>query len=197
MSDQELRDELMTLLVAGHETTATSLGWAFERLAREPAVLDRLVAEVDSGDEDVPDRDDPGDAAAPAGAAEHRPAAGQEADRGRRLALRAGRLPGRQRLSRPPRPRDLPRPLRVPARAVHRQAARHLHLDPVRRRAAALPRGELRDARDEGRAARGALRATRSGRLPTDTSAPAGATSRFDPPTERGSRSPPGRASGR
>ena len=51
MSDQELRDELMTLLVAGHETTATSLGWAFERLAREPAVLDRLVSEVDSGDE--------------------------------------------------------------------------------------------------------------------------------------------------
>ncbi len=34
MSDQELRDELMTLLVAGHETTATSLAWAFERLVR-------------------------------------------------------------------------------------------------------------------------------------------------------------------
>ncbi len=41
MSDEELRDELMTLLVAGHETTATTLAWAFERLAREPAVLDR------------------------------------------------------------------------------------------------------------------------------------------------------------
>jgi cytochrome P450 len=51
MSHQELRDELMTLLVAGHETTATSLSWAFERLTREPAVLERLVAEVDSGDE--------------------------------------------------------------------------------------------------------------------------------------------------
>ena len=37
MSDQELRDELMTLLVAGHETTATSLAWAFERLVRAPA----------------------------------------------------------------------------------------------------------------------------------------------------------------
>ena len=32
MSDQELRDELMTLLVAGHETTASELAWAFERL---------------------------------------------------------------------------------------------------------------------------------------------------------------------
>ena len=51
MSEQELRDELLTLLVAGHETTATSLAWAFERLVREPAVLDRLVAEVDAGEE--------------------------------------------------------------------------------------------------------------------------------------------------
>jgi cytochrome P450 len=51
MSDQELRDELMTLLVAGHETTATSLAWAFERLSREPAVLDRLVTEIDAGDD--------------------------------------------------------------------------------------------------------------------------------------------------
>jgi cytochrome P450 len=36
MSPQELRDELMTALVAGHETTASQLAWAFERLAREP-----------------------------------------------------------------------------------------------------------------------------------------------------------------
>ncbi len=49
MSDEELRDELMTLLVAGHETTATELSWAFERLVRNPAALSRLVAEVDSG----------------------------------------------------------------------------------------------------------------------------------------------------
>jgi cytochrome P450 len=49
MSSQELRDELMTLLVAGHETTASSLAWAFERLARLPSVLSRLVEELDSG----------------------------------------------------------------------------------------------------------------------------------------------------
>jgi cytochrome P450 len=48
MSDQELRDELMTLLVAGHETTASSLAWAFERLAREPRVLSRLVEDLDA-----------------------------------------------------------------------------------------------------------------------------------------------------
>jgi cytochrome P450 len=52
MSQQELRDELLTLLIAGHETTATTLAWAFERLVREPAVLDRLVAEIDAGDGD-------------------------------------------------------------------------------------------------------------------------------------------------
>jgi cytochrome P450 len=53
MSTQEVRDELMTLLVAGHETTASELAWTFERLAREPAALARLVAEVDSGDGDA------------------------------------------------------------------------------------------------------------------------------------------------
>jgi len=43
MSDVELRDELMTLLTAGHETTATGLSWAFERLLRTPRVLARVV----------------------------------------------------------------------------------------------------------------------------------------------------------
>jgi cytochrome P450 len=52
MSDQELRDELMSLLVAGHETTASTLAWAFERLSREPRVLARLVEEVDAGEDD-------------------------------------------------------------------------------------------------------------------------------------------------
>ena len=53
MSHQELRDELMTLLVAGHETTASELAWAFERLARSPEVVARLHAEIDGGDEDA------------------------------------------------------------------------------------------------------------------------------------------------
>jgi cytochrome P450 len=52
LSDRELRDELITLLLAGHETTATSIGWAFERLLRAPEALDRLVAEVGAGDGD-------------------------------------------------------------------------------------------------------------------------------------------------
>lgn len=53
MSDIEVHDELMTLLVAGHETTATELAWAIERLAREPEALAKLVEEVDSGDDDT------------------------------------------------------------------------------------------------------------------------------------------------
>ena len=42
LTDQELRDELFTLLIAGHETTATALAWAFERLTRHPAAMERL-----------------------------------------------------------------------------------------------------------------------------------------------------------
>ncbi len=53
MSPVELRDELMTLLVAGHETTASELAWGFERLARTPAVSARLVEAIDSGDDDA------------------------------------------------------------------------------------------------------------------------------------------------
>jgi len=49
MSAQEIRDELMTALVAGHETTASQLAWAFERLVRQPAALAALVSELDAG----------------------------------------------------------------------------------------------------------------------------------------------------
>src|SRR4051794_7533159 len=42
MTDEELRDELMTILIAGHETTTTALAWAFERLLRHPGMYDRL-----------------------------------------------------------------------------------------------------------------------------------------------------------
>jgi cytochrome P450 len=46
MSDEELRDELLTLVLAGHETTANTLAWAFERLLRTPEAYDRLREEL-------------------------------------------------------------------------------------------------------------------------------------------------------
>jgi cytochrome P450 len=55
MSDRELRDELMTLLVAGHETTATALAWAVELLARHPGAMGRLREEVAAGEQDYLD----------------------------------------------------------------------------------------------------------------------------------------------
>jgi cytochrome P450 len=55
LTDQDLRDELMTLLVAGHETTATALTWAIYWIHSLPDVKQKLLAELDS----VPDPKDP------------------------------------------------------------------------------------------------------------------------------------------
>jgi cytochrome P450 family 138 len=49
MSRDEISDQLLTLLTAGHETTATTLAWAVERLRRHPTVLRRLADEADAG----------------------------------------------------------------------------------------------------------------------------------------------------
>lgn len=48
MSRRDIADELLTLLAAGHETTASTMGWIFERISRHPTVLERLVAEADT-----------------------------------------------------------------------------------------------------------------------------------------------------
>ena len=92
MSGQELRDELMTLLVAGHETTASTLAWAFERLGREPEVLGRTHrgGSLRRRLRGLPAGDDPGDAPPPPGAAQLRAQVRRQADHGRRLGLRAG-----------------------------------------------------------------------------------------------------------
>lgn len=54
LTDQELRDELLTLVLAGHETTANQLAWAWERLVRSPTAHERLTAAVRA---DAPDAD--------------------------------------------------------------------------------------------------------------------------------------------
>ena len=51
LSDKELRDELLVLVLAGHETTANSLAWAWERLVRTPAAHEALLGAVRSGED--------------------------------------------------------------------------------------------------------------------------------------------------
>jgi cytochrome P450 len=51
LSDEELLDQIITLLLAGHETTTTGLAWAFERLVRHPEALERLRRELAAGDD--------------------------------------------------------------------------------------------------------------------------------------------------
>lgn len=50
MTDEEIRDQLLTMLVAGHETTASTLAWALERLTRNPRVLHELTRSVRAGE---------------------------------------------------------------------------------------------------------------------------------------------------
>ncbi len=52
MSDADLRDQLMTLLLAGHETTATALAWTFDLLLRHPRELERLRDSLATGEDD-------------------------------------------------------------------------------------------------------------------------------------------------
>lgn len=52
MDDREVRDQLMTLLLAGHETTATALAWAFDLILRTPAAHERLRDEIRAGESD-------------------------------------------------------------------------------------------------------------------------------------------------
>jgi cytochrome P450 family 138 len=53
MSRKDIGDELLTLLAAGHETTAATLGWAFERISRHPDLLAGLVEEADNGGQEL------------------------------------------------------------------------------------------------------------------------------------------------
>ena len=158
MTDAELRDQLMTLLVAGHDTTATGLSWALERLTRHPAILDKAVRAAEASAAGDPAGDEFLDAVAKE-TLRIRPVVfdvGRRPDR----AGRAGGLPpaggrhgrtrnriGAQQLqavpgSRPIRPRPDDR----------RHAGAH-HVVAVRRRQSPLPWRDVRDGRNAGRAA--------------------------------------------
>jgi cytochrome P450 len=151
MSPQELRDELMTALVAGHETTASQLAWAFERLAREPQVAMRIRAD---GDDYI--------AATIHEVMRLRPVLPNAEPRLTKRPIRIGGGPAaRERIPRPPRSGDLPGTQCLPTGKVPRQGAWDLHVDSLRRRTPAMPRCELRASGDEDRDPRrfGPLRA--------------------------------------
>ncbi len=75
MDDRELRDQLMTLLLAGHETTATGLAWAFDLLLHHPEALVRLRGRARGRRARIPRRGDRRDAAGAARGPVHRPPA--------------------------------------------------------------------------------------------------------------------------
>ena len=55
MTDEELRDELLTILFAGHETTSTTLAWAFYQIHQQLDVHEKLLKELDSlGEKPIP-----------------------------------------------------------------------------------------------------------------------------------------------
>ena len=155
LTDHEIRDELMSLVLAGHETTANSLAWTFERLVRTPAAYDRLRELVRAGDPGAAATEYieatihegmrvrpviPGDRADDEAAMAPRRVRGARRDSGR----------GQHRRAAPP-PRRVSRAARVHARAVRRQQARDVHVDPVRRRDPALPRRVAGNGRAAGR----------------------------------------------
>ena len=105
---EELRDQLVTLLAAGHETTATALAWALERLARHPRTDLGDDAHIDAAVKEVLQN--------PPGALDHRPQDPQ-ALRAPRLHPPARRVRGRLPLPRPPPRRDRLQPGTLPRRS--------------------------------------------------------------------------------
>jgi cytochrome P450 len=53
LTDQEIRDEVLTMVMAGYETTTSGCAWALERLLRSPDKLERLTAEIEAGEDDA------------------------------------------------------------------------------------------------------------------------------------------------
>jgi cytochrome P450 family 135 len=53
LADEEIRDEVLTMVMAGYETTTSGCAWALERLMRSPDKLDRLTKEIEAGEDDL------------------------------------------------------------------------------------------------------------------------------------------------
>ena len=188
MPDDELCDAMRTLLLGGHETTASTLAWILERVSRHPDELARLQAAALDGDDDYID------------------AVIKEAMRLRPVFPITARLasapfdaggpdhPGRHARrpphhARAPPSRSLPRPARVPARALPRHPRRHLHMDPVRRRTPPLHRRRVLADRDPDRPAHDAPPRPPPAHAQTRQNGSPDTPSPSSPPTAQPSRS--------
>ena len=154
LDDTELRDQLVTLLLAGHETTATALSWALYEVGRDPELLRRCQQAADEGDDDFLD------AVLKESMRLHpvipmvvrtlmKPATIAGID------VPAGATVGPSIIMAHQKSDNHPDPWRVPARAVPRPEPADQHLDPVRRRRPPLHRRRLLPDGGRGRAARG------------------------------------------
>ena len=152
MDDRDVRDQLMTLLVAGHETTATSLGVGLRPALPQPGGHGAAARGGVRRRGRLARRRDQRDHARAPGRPLHR-APASRAGRPRRVRPARGCDRDGRDLPHPHARRRVPRRALVPARALPRGLARDLLLDPLRRRHAAMPRRRLRPVRDEGRAA--------------------------------------------
>ncbi len=158
MTPRQVRDNLMSIVLAGHETTASELAWAFQLLAHNPRVLNKLIEEIDAGwRRGVPDGDDQGGAAPPARVPVHDPAGGQAADRDRA----AGPIVRRRSCwgastSCTTTPSSIPSRTSSAPSASSGSSPEHLHVAAVGRGSQALSRPAPGHARDEDRAAHGA-----------------------------------------
>ena len=161
LDDRTLRDQLMTLILAGHETTATTLSWAFEEILRVPGEQDRLIAEAEAVLGGAPVD------------ADHLPRL-ERIDSAIKEALRLHPVTGAigRMLKQPAtigghelpagvmvvavmhlthrRPGSLPGAGALRRRPLHRQEDRSLRLGPLRRRRPPLPGDGVRPPRDEG-----------------------------------------------
>ncbi len=185
MSDRELRDQLVTLLLAGHETTATGLAWTFDLLLRHPAALARLTAEVDAGEDRISARGDLRSRCGCARSCRSRDGAWPPTSNAGGLTFRPGPTSRQRSGSRTPALISTRSRSRSDPSASSDVRAQWLRMDPVRRWHPALPGGELRRNGDAG-GARDSLAPQRFGvrRAHVRNGSPA-ATSRSRRATER------------
>ena len=155
MSDKELRDQLMTLLLAGHETTATALAWTFDLLLRHPEPLRKLRDSLAAGEDDYL-------RATISESLRLRPVLPLAGRRlAKELAVDGLTLPAGTDVAPAiwlthTRPDLYPEPFAFRPERFLERGPRHLRLDPLRRRHPPLHRRLLRRVRDADRPARGA-----------------------------------------